>query len=161
MVFSKKKSMEGNNHEGRQLKCLSKDEPVIRGKSSCLSQIYYDQWEKSNMEIEENKSEHHGNGNSNLKLKNLSQDEPTVLQSFSAYSAKIDKKQKENKHNGKNLHDEKFCELIAKNKELSESLEHSRRRTRELVKELREERLTKRIRKEDFNIIQTILNRYL
>ena len=84
-----------------------------------------------------------------------------MLQSFSAPSAKIDKKQKENKNNGKNLQDEKFSELIAKNKELSESLEHSRRRTRELVKELREERLTKRIRKEDFNIIQTILNRYL
>ena len=52
-------------------------------------------------------------------------------------------------------------ELIAKNKELQENLDHSRKRTRELIKELREVKVSKKIRREDFNIIQTVLNRYL
>ena len=52
-------------------------------------------------------------------------------------------------------------ELIAKNKELKNNLEHSRKRCRELVIKLREEREGKKIKIEDFNIIRTLLNRYI
>ena len=161
MLSCKKKSIEGNINEGSQLNCLSEDEPANTGNSSYLSQIYLEQWEKSNMKIEENNSENHVNGNSNVQLKNLTQDQSTVSPSFSAPSIKFGKKRKEKKDNWNKFDDQKVSELIAKNKVLNESLEHSRRRTRELVKELREERLTKRMRKEDYTIIQTILNRYL
>ena len=63
--------------------------------------------------------------------------------------------------NEKRVMEQNVNELIAKNKELQENLDHSRKRTRELIKELREVKVSKKIRREDFNIIQTVLNRYL
>ena len=57
--------------------------------------------------------------------------------------------------------EQKVIELIAKNKELQENLKHSRKRTRELIKQLREEEVSKKMRRDDFSVIHTLLNRYL
>ena len=151
---------EGKNDGDSQLNSASKDIPRISGKSSCLSQIYLEQWEKK-VETEVKDSKHEDIDFSDIAFKNLTQDQPGISRSSSAPSGNIETEQNEKKNKQKIFDDEKFSELSAENKELRESLDHSRRRTRELVKELREERATKRIRREDFNMIQTLLKRYL
>ena len=51
--------------------------------------------------------------------------------------------------------------LLSRNKKLSEGLNHSRKRCRELIKELREERAKKKIKSDDFVKIQKLLNKYI
>ena len=62
---------------------------------------------------------------------------------------------------GQNVLERKVKELIDTNKTLEDSLKHARKRCRELVKELRDERAKKIIRGNDFKIIHKILNKYI
>ena len=57
--------------------------------------------------------------------------------------------------------DRNLEDLIAENKKLKKHLDHSRRVCRELVQKLRDERDRKSIKREDFQIIQNVLNRYM
>ena len=52
-------------------------------------------------------------------------------------------------------------ELVAANNALETSLKHSRKRCRELLKDLREERAKKILRGDDFKMIHKILNKYI
>lgn len=158
MKFSRKKS------GVCQLNSLSQEAPLKSDTCSSLSQIYLEQWEKNNnVEMKVKESNDRGNTNSDLMVESLTslrEDKP-ALPSFSASLKKNKIEQNKKKVNEKRVMDQNVNELIAKNKELQENLEHSRKRTRELIKELREVKVSKKIRREDFNIIQTVLNRYL
>ena len=146
---------------------------LSRKSSSQLSAIYLQQYEnKSNLKITEPKImqssqntnveiSDDANSNSENQLKSVPDDEPAALLSFSCQVSQLDVEQ-ENK--GKNLEvpdEEKVKELIASNEELKKHLQHSRKRTRELLKELRVEREDKKRRREDFEMIQKLLNRYM
>lgn len=111
------------------------------------------------MERETKESKDQNKANSDL-LESLNDDKP-ALPVVSAPLKKIKIEQNEKKVNGKEVMDQKVNELIAKNKKLQENLKHSRKRTRELMTQLREERESKKIRRDDFKMIYTLLNRYL
>ena len=146
---------------GSQLNSLSHDARLMSDTCSFLSQIYYEQFGNNNsVKIQVKESKNQGNAKSDLQVNSLTEDKPALL-SFSAPLKKIKTEQNEKKVNEKMVMDQKVNELIAKNKELQENLEHSRKRTRELIVQLRVERVSKKIRREDFNMVQTILNRYL
>ena len=138
----------GNANSDLQVKSLSEDKPVLPSSSAPLK------------EREVKKSKDQGNGNSDLQVKSLTEDKP-VQPSSSVPLKEIKIEQNEQKVNEKTDMEQKVNELIAKNKELQENLKHSRKRTRELIKQLREEEALKKMKRDDFSVIHTLLNRYL
>ena len=152
----------------------TEDERVACQRScSQLSQIYLEEYEKKkklerkvkmepqNEPLGKKKSQDNVCVNTEKKLKSLIGDSSDVPFKKAACSKQLKFRKKE-KNNNRDLSENlSIEELIAKNKELKNNLEHSRKRCRELLIELREEREGKKIKIEDFNMIRTLLNRYI
>ena len=123
---------------------------------SQLSQIYFEQWEKENLKQKpQEKPVTKKSGQKIMKMPHKKR-----------FGGKIskDNKQFKIKNEEKIQHgneDRKFEELIAENNKLKKNLEHSRRVCRELVEKLRDERSRKRFKREDFEMIKNIFNRYM
>ena len=129
--------------------------------SSQFSQIYLEYWEKENLKQNINKKKENKSVivKSEQKIKKILREKP-----FKAKKYNEGKPVKFKENVEKIIQDKKdrnVENLIAENKKLKESLEHSRKVSRELVIKLREERERKRFRKEDFQTIQTVLKRYM
>ena len=88
--------------------------------------------------------------------KSLSDDTESVPLSFSLQLSQIDFKD-----GGETDLQTKVNELLDTNKNLEKSLKHARKRCRELLKDLREEREKKILRGDDFKMIHKILNKYI
>ena len=122
-----------------------------------MSQIYLQQWEKDNL---------------NHKNNNFAQEKPVKNEAkqifkktpFEGKKFKSNKPVKFKKKNHKITEESevlKIEQLIAKNNELKEELAHRRRVCKELAQKLQYERDRKRIKRDDFEMIQKVLKRYM
>ena len=127
---------------------------------SQLTQIYHQQWEK------ENARQKNINKVQKMPVKQKSRQtfKKSHKKEFENKENK-DKKpvrfKKKNKKKNQENEEQNIQDLIAKNNQLKEELSHSRKVCRELAQKLQDNRQRKRIKKEDFEIIQKILNRYV
>ena len=134
--------------------------------SSQLSQIYLSQWEKENLKqkiekkkqmkrvrdpLEDKKCNENKGVRFKKKGKKITQEREDELVQFEKKDEEI-----ENEREERSVED-----LIAENNKLKENLEHSRRVCRELLQKLRDERDRKSFKKEDFQTIQNVLQRYM
>lgn len=129
--------------------------------SSQYSQIYFEHWEKENLKqnIFKKKENKSVIVKSEQKIKNILQNKVFEAKKYNeGKPVKLKKKVEKIIWDKK---DRNVENLLAENKKLKESLEHSRKVSRELVIKLREERERKRFRKEDFQTIQNVLKRYM
>ena len=157
MFYQKKKNM--------GVKIAEKEETEIasagsQSSHSQMSQIYLQQWEKENLKPKVNKKPPRKTVKENFKqdIETKNQKKP-----FEDKKSKEDKqvKFKKDKKINEDSEARNIEDLIAKNNELKENLDHSRRVCRELVVKLRDERDRKRFKKEDFEMIQNVLKRYM
>ena len=133
---------------------------------SQLNQIYLEQWEKENFKqkiekkkqmktvrdpLEEKKCNESKGVRFKKKGKKITQEREDELVQFKKKDEKIEKEMEE-----RSVED-----LVAENNNLKDNLEHSRRVCRELLQKLRDERDRKRFKKEDFQTIQNVLQRYM
>ena len=117
--------------------------------------------EPQNEPVENKKSQDNVSVNTENQHKSLIGDSSDVPSKKSACPKQLEFINKD-KNNNQDVSDNRNIEeLMTENKKVKKNLEHSRMRCRELRKTLREERERKRIKIEDFNMIRTLLNRYI
>lgn len=127
-----------------------------RSSNNQMSQIYLQHWEKENL---------------NHKNYNLAEKKPLKNEAkqifkrtpFEGKKFKGNKPVKFKKKNDKITQESevlKIEQLIAKNNDLKKELALSRRVCKELAQKLQYERDRKRIKREDFEMIQNVLKRY-
>ena len=157
MFSRKKKNMGVKSAEEEETEIASAGSQISH---SQMSQIYLQQWEKENLKRKLSKKPPKKTVKEIFKQDNKKKEQKKPLEDKKSKEDKQVKFKKDKKINedseARNIED-----LIAKNNELKENLDHSRRVCRELVMKLNNERARKRFKKEDFEMIQSVLKRYI